>query len=85
MSISNIEYYRKRIEEESRRAASETDPSVRHVHRSLVKMYRNRLQAEELRAELLPSSAAQRPNTGVDLARRDTYTPSTSRVPTASA
>ncbi|QGN55772.1 hypothetical protein [Novosphingobium sp. Gsoil 351] len=80
MSISNIEYYRKRIEEESRRAASETDISVRHVHQSLVKMYRIKLQAEEVRAQ--PSgSGAQHTRVGLEQACEDSCQATTIRVP----
>ena len=41
------DYYRKRFDEESRRAQFETDSSVRRVHETLAKMYQNRLQPEE--------------------------------------
>lgn len=47
MTITNREYYCRRIEEESRRAEAETNSSVRHVHQTLANMYRVRLQAEE--------------------------------------
>lgn len=45
---TNAEYYRKRIDEENRRAEAEADADVRYVHETLAKMYHVRLDAEEL-------------------------------------
>ena len=46
---SDEQYYRKRLDEETRRAEAETDSSVRQVHETLAKMYHARLLADEPR------------------------------------
>jgi hypothetical protein len=46
MLTSKRDYYRQRIEEEQRRASSENNSNVRHVHETLVALYRTRLDAE---------------------------------------
>lgn len=47
METGNRTYYRKRIDEESRRAQAEGNPSVRHVHETLANLYQLRLAEEE--------------------------------------
>lgn len=56
MASSNSDYYRKRIEQETRRAELETNMSVRHVHQTLANMYRVRLNAEERAAREVPQT-----------------------------
>lgn len=62
---TDAEYYRKRLDEEYRRADAETDPDVRYVHETLAKMHHVRLDAEELDiSRLRPEPLSPRRNQG---------------------
>ena len=45
--MSNISYYMARMAQERLRAEHETDPNVRHVHETMVNLYRIRLEGAQ--------------------------------------
>lgn len=53
-TVTNREYYARRVAEESQLALTESDHSVRQIHETLTKMYKIRLAAEERACQVVP-------------------------------